>query len=71
MLGKFFTAALRKPPREVEDFDQDVEAAQKAVDAFSFAPMTPLHPPVAQNDHPLHGFCKEIEEDLRAAGYLR
>lgn len=71
MIGKFFSAALRKAPREAEVFDQDVEASKREAEAFSFPAMTPLQPPVAQNDDPLNSLCSTVEEDLRAAGYLR
>jgi hypothetical protein len=70
MIGKFFPTALRKTPRDPDPFDQDVEGAAREVGEMQFPTMVPLQPPSAQNDDPLRGFCRGVEEDLQAAGYL-
>ncbi len=71
MLRKLFSHAVRKAPSAADGRDPSPEAAQRDVETMPFAPMVPLQPPAAQNDDPLQDLYGIVEQDLRAAGYLR
>jgi len=71
MLRNLISAALRRETPDEIPSPQATEPMEEAVPDLDFPPMVPLHPPEARNDNPLAAYCEAVEEDLRAAGYLR
>ncbi|WP_407528169.1 hypothetical protein [Methylobacterium oryzisoli] len=69
MIGKLISSALRR--KERPDADETFDDAAVLDEALRFPPMRPLQPPPAQNDDPHRPLCEAVEQDLRAAGFLR
>lgn len=70
MFGPAITSAAREAMRRLATRRVPADPVILPAPETRPAPMRPLRPPAAGNDNPLAALEAEVEQELRARGYL-